>query len=318
MDYRLEFIFDDKGLGVNRVLNIKCSKVDDICKTIISGDEDLYNQIYDEFQDIIGEAVSSYHIVADCEITKDKAGNLVYSAAYNYIDEMIKNAQICINNEENIVFQHNYKEETLRALKKCLYEIIDDRKSCEQCDIDETAAMLACVKEFISKGTWHFGLQKDDSTVITDVKQWPRPIIKGQNISWIKDDKVLKPVLWFGPEGVLPIEYWSIYCTERNLKKYYSAAHIRQAEISISGGNEKECNKDCSIWFPLSNTENVFGATDIDWYSYYWISECGMDEPIIDDKIIEQCPINLSYEETVDSMLNKTNRFFIEKYNNAF
>jgi hypothetical protein len=80
--------------------------------------------------------------------------------------------------------------------------------------------------------------------------------------------------------------------------------------------------------FPHSFYVNALGDTDLRQGKYYWFEEiaglyskCGKEELVLDDEVIQQCPVTLMKEfylpaekGIVDSMLDKINQLFISQY----
>ncbi len=295
MKYKVVFDFDDTY--TQRSIDVECEHVENISDTIVNNC-DVRNQIRVQFDDIINGIVEAYKRNGDPvagEIGTYEAGETIY---FVYLPEYLSNVeekiQVTIVCKEKIEVSPDIKDKIIWALDYCLCDMIDNRGTSDQGDVDATAVIIACINNFIAQGSWHFGLTNYeityDSRIITDVKQWPKPVKMGKTVTWVKDQVSLKPVLWFSPINFYlhTANYWSIWGTKEDLME----------------------NK--SIWFPLS--KNTLGATDID---ADWVSKCGMDVPELDDKIIKQCPIALSEEDTVDSLLDKINKFFVDQYNKA-
>lgn len=181
--------------------------------------------------------------------------------------------------------------------------IFNQREKCELGTIDGAQLALDMMRNFLEEGSWHYGLISRDGTILKNIEEWPEyPKQPDGQIRWIKDDKELCPIIWFGIEGQSPIECWSLYEREniRNIKTYSG-----KYDTKI----EQECWK--HFWFCKFWTMDWSVLWNNDETAIIWaFSEWGMDEPEEEfGKVRNDCPIDLLQVDSTDDMLDKVRKF---------
>ena len=140
------------------------------------------------------------------------------------------------------------------------------------------------LERFIIESRWQFALRKGEHDFIRDVKKWPDPKEDG---SWIdKDGTEMEPYIWFGKSNPdTDNELWNLY---PKMNKYY-----------------------LGFWF----SENpLYYIVEYD-YSGFEGSYGGSSPDI--EAIRKRCPILLEAEDTLKSIEEKIQAFFVKQYQKA-
>jgi len=155
------------------------------------------------------------------------------------------------------------------------YSISEDYICAEAREQD--GCMLFCqqLDNFIDKSSWNLIFKsKDDGSVISDIKDWPNPLIIDGTIKWYKNKSEYKPLMWFGVEGEDIIDIWVI--------NNDGLLGIVEKENGLgSFGRQMQVDG-----FEV-NYDLLFDG-EVVWY-FYELAEEGSDF----HKIIETCPVDL-------------------------
>lgn len=136
---------------------------------------------------------------------------------------------------------------------------------------------------FVEESIWHVGLQDETSgQIIENIEAWPTPKQTDREIAWETDKQKYSPVLWFGPEGMQPLEPWTI---KTSLSPLYK-----------SGADSWEIIK-------------VVLDDPNDYYLTWYTAEIGCICPDIEE-VLKVCPISFSHDDEDNVVQNKLRQFF--------
>ena len=193
--------------------------------------------------------------------------------------------------------------------------LITEREESEQCYCDIGSEILAMLGRFLEKGTWHFGLRKEDGSAVFDVMEWPQPTIVEDSVSWMGSNGKLTPIIWFGKNGDEPIGCWSLTLDAR----MFELLEYGKNEYAVNGVVERWKE----FWFPSfwkldwnALFDDYGRGGDAECYTIWMFAECGYDEPEEEfDLVRKSCPIELDGRDTNEVLMQKMHSFFLEKYN---
>ena len=140
------------------------------------------------------------------------------------------------------------------------------------------------LKRFVEESRWNFALRKGSRVFIRDIKKWPLPKEDG---SWLdKDGTEMKPYIWFGKgDPDTDNELWNLY---PKMKEYY-----------------------LGFWFSKYPLDYIVEYN----YSGFEGSYVGSTPDI--KGIRKHCPILLEENDTLESIEEKIQAFFIKLYREA-
>lgn len=188
------------------------------------------------------------------------------------------------------------------SLSTILTQIFSRRQEYEQGTVDGAELALDMMRNFLVEGRWHYGLIADDGSVLENCEEWPACMVQNDgSANWVKDGKCLHPIIWFGLDGQLPIECWTLYDRPniRNTKVYW-------------GCDEKIDQEDWKhFWFSEFWAMDWNVLWEYDESAITWaFAECGMDEPEDEfDKVRSSCLIELAQSDSTDEMLAKVQNY---------
>ncbi len=215
--------------------------------------------------------------------------------AIRTIKKLVDDQWFTILYGEEVYIPKEQQEQIVQVLKRKIAEDLNLLEYSVYWNDNFIKAKLDCISGYIIKSSWHFGLKREDGYVCTDVSLWPKPVIKGEEVTWSLGYESFEPVIWFGLNNKKQIDCWSIYGT---WEKY-------------------EDNN--SVWFPLcetieGNKLEILGFTKDECERISKMDEC---LPELDYEIVDSCPIYISEKDTPEDRIRRVNNFFLDQYNYA-
>jgi len=190
-----------------------------------------------------------------------------------------------------------------------LKEILENRRDREQGIVDSGKVILSMLTNFLKKGIWQIGLQRDDGIILTDISKYPQPIKNLNRYIWQDSTGLYEPIIWFGLKNENPDECWTL---DRSLKNF-DVLDIYENPYTQKITQIKRWNNFwfCSFW--TLDWNSLFNYKG-DEYIVWMFNECGMDEPIEEfNNVRDSCPINLDENDSLENVIHKIEDLFIMK-----
>lgn len=282
--------------------------------------EDIDNIFSDMLDEEIVEALS----------TKNPCWKIAkgFVNMYELDDDVFKNALDILNNEyENVSVKIFYcKDDCIDAITNddninnnlsvkmllatdIIKDVIEKRYQDTQQYIDTGIVAIQIITNFLIEGYWQYGLRKPNGEIIRNVACWPQPKIENGIAVWEENGETLNPVIWFGLQNKEPEECWSI----EDKSSIHQIHEIYVTPIS----SETEWVEDwkefwfCKFW--CLDWNNILDD-GLNIYKIWMFSECGLDEPKLEfDTVRENCPIILLENDSIEQLLNKVNKYCLDK-----
>lgn len=247
--------------------------------------EAIIELIQDYVEEVTSDLLSEYEPEACGYFPQPwETGEKAYLATKHYIE----------NNCDELTihaFLDGEEKQTIPIdIPKIMFNILDERSTCEQENIDTGSVMLNSLGKFIEQGAWQYGLKRVDGKTICDINLWPEPVYEENRVIWKDTTGEYLPIVWFGLLGEEPIDCWSI-CEDvlDDEDAWQSFWYYDYGEYD---------------WEALLD-----GQTDS--YVHWMFFECGMDEPSI-EPVRQTCPIDLSKEDSNEEILRKVEQFVLK------
>lgn len=262
-----------------------------------------YKDDYDFYQDALSDYVSDYIpnwmsdqglnfeklLDMDGYFKKDKVPSSGHFWYGEIRTEVFGNGGFPINEKIKIYLDSIRKDGSVIETKKIAIEdcfnLESQKEMLMECGFFEATDeyISASLERFIKESTWNVSLRKGDYFIL-DVKKWPAP---GEDGSWIdKDGTELEPFIWFGDAG--PDTYNALWNIHPEMAEYY-----------------------LGFWFSEEPLRYIVE------YDYSGHAGCyGGFNPDI-TPIRENCPILLKKNDTIDTVKEKIQAFFVEQYKKA-
>jgi hypothetical protein len=191
-------------------------------------------------------------------------------------------------------------------------QVVENRAIREQGTIDAGSVIIKMVKNFLEEGLWQHGLRKSDGTILTDISEWPKPVLGEKGLVWQDAlDDFLEPVIWFGLKDEDPIECWTLSRFSRNfdIQKVLDNPYEKKPHEVERWNTFWFCNFWDLDWNAIFNND---GYNYITWM----FAECGMVEPYDEFVAVRNsCPIELSKNDTSKEIIRKIEQLFAPNQN---
>ena len=188
-------ILYDSAVGL-QIHEIFSADLDDIINKAISRDLDvpigefsrgndriLYRRLYESVYKYLDASISQLQ-VSICSIKEINLFEDVHKGDLDEPKEQVIDAVRTIKKAiggqwfsilccKDIYISKEQQEQIIQILKRRLVEKLDLLEYTVSWDDNFIRAKLDCIRDYIIKSNWHFGLKREDGTVYSDVSLWP-------------------------------------------------------------------------------------------------------------------------------------------------
>lgn len=252
----------------------------------------IYESLADSCQDDVEEAIAGI---------PSRSQPCGFGIPYEKLNETKDVLKARFSNESINVYHVSDEKHPVKtySLADIYIRYFENREECEMGSVDGACLALDMMANFLNQGKWHFGLIDAGGCILSDPNMWPQyPKQNDGTIIWKKGNEEYQPIIWFGLEGEKPIECWTLY--ER--------ANITNKKV-YQGSFGKEIDQEdwkhfwfCEFW---RMDWNVLWKHDEGAIIWAFCEQC-MDEPEEElEKVKEVCPIELSQDDSTETMLKK-------------
>lgn len=246
-----------------------------LCETI----DDIEGQDIDFLSSLIPDALCEYKVSPLGSFSEEEAGNIVYSAAENYLRSIEPSLYLTSKAiDENGAIT---KKVNIPILDVALSYLENDRYDCVSC-ARVGAYVEACLLDFVAKGVWQVGGYSQDGAFVNEEMLSHAEVNDGAQ-TWTLNGKTYSPCIWYGQPNEKPVKRWLI--------------------------SNQMPNSALKFWFEAETWSVISELGDFDDSFLIWYTaECGYCAPDMDE-IRDSCPVSLTKEDTVETIVKKVYQY---------